>query len=216
MLRENYMIKMSSNKFMIVILIPLNILISFFYQDIFVSFSKSEVLEKNNLILLLLILVNAIILHQTIKRVRRYKKEKLEIEIKRRNSFFISVILFSVLSILALYFSYILENILLYLLAMFLILLAINGVICLKMLSGISASYVFYNGKQIAFEDIESYDINSRNIHIRTSNTLFFINVFEITSIPNVNNTGEKFEQILSKWKKAIAREKLSSVKSIN
>lgn len=202
------MIKMSSNKFMILILIPLNILISFFSQDIFVFFSKSgiEVLENNYLISLLLLFINVIVLHQTIKRVKGYKKDKLEIEIKRRKGFLLSVILFSILSVLTLYFSYISRNILLSLLAMFLILLVINGVICLKMLNGISGSYVFYNGRQIPFEDIESYDIDTRNIHIRTSSTLFFINVFEITSIPNENNSGEKFERILSKWKDVITK----------
>jgi len=191
---------------MIVILLPINLIISFFFQDIFEFFSKngSVVLGKNNFILFLSLFVNVIVLLQTIKRIRGYKKEKLEIEIKRRNGFFIAVILFSILSIVTLYFSYISESLLLFLLAIFLMLLVINGVICLKMLSGISGSYVFYNGKQIPFEDIESYDIDSRNINIRTSNTLFFINVFEITSIPNENNSGEKFEQILSKWKNAI------------
>lgn len=40
-------------------------------------------------------------------------------------------------------------------------LLVINGVIYLKMLSSISSSYVFYNERQIAIEDNESYDIDS-------------------------------------------------------
>lgn len=66
------------------------------------------------------------------------------------------------------------------------------------MLSGVSNSYIFYKGKQIAIEDIESYDISSRNISFRTSNTFLFINIFETTNILIEDNKGEQFKQIIS------------------
>lgn len=200
------MIKMSSGKFLIVILIPINILISFLSLYFYELLSKtgSELFRPNSMILLLVFFINSIVLIQTIIRIRRNKKEKLEIEIKRGKVLLVVAIVFAISSVVVLNFSYILNSYILFSLAILLILLVINVVITLRMLSGVSNSYIFYNGRQILIEDIESYDVGLKYIYVRTSNTLLFINVFEILSIPIENKDIGKFELIMSKHCKSI------------
>ncbi len=192
--------KVNLEMFKILSILIIVFLCTFFYTSIFrfLSPAQIEFLRSDHTVATILFVLNLFLLIITLKRLKTRRKDLLEVPIRRENTVLILTLLIAILTIIVFFFAYQKQSLALAAFGLAMFLGIINGIMTYTSLSGISDTYIFYEGRQFPIEDIESYDVSSVYVYVTVTKTYFFLNTFEVLRLSIESSDIEKFEQIMN------------------